>query len=163
MSQGRHGTLSQRDGVGGWGGRWWWCVEGRRRNVEGEEGASALRRPFGRPSRGLSGTLLVLVLPRCLSGAFRGPLPAQSCGKERAPHHDHGKRRRRLTTCQSCHSNVRYSLSLLLCVDLACARSTQKNHILKKSKNGKMSYCSAHRTFRRHHAALHQFLRKQKN
>ena len=39
-----------------------------RKNVEGEEGASALRRPFGRSSRGLS---------RASHQSFRGPLPAQ--------------------------------------------------------------------------------------
>ena len=57
-----------------------------RRNVEREEGASSLSRPFGRPSHSHSRTLLVLV--RCLSRvshqSFRGPLPAQSYGKERA-------------------------------------------------------------------------------
>ena len=55
--------------------------------------------------------------------------------------------------CQSCHSIEWYSLSLLLCVDLVCARSTLKNHMFFIRKC-KMSYCSAHRTFRTRHAAL---------
>ena len=110
-----------------------------KRRVRGEEEASALRRPFWRPSLGLSGTLLALV--QCLSRAsyqsFRVPLQAQSCGKERAPDHDHGKRRGRLTTCESSHSSVWYSLSFLLCVDLVRARSTQKNNILAEKKTQK--------------------------
>ena len=129
MSQGRQGTLSQRDGVGG----------GREMEGREEEGgeiwrrvASALKRPFGHPFRGLSGTFPVLV--RYLSGAscqsFRGPLPAQSCGKERAPDHNHGKRRGRLTTCESSHSRVWHALSFLPCVDSVRARSTQKKNIL---------------------------------
>ena len=67
MSQGRQGTLSQRDGVGG----------GREMEGREEEGgeiwrrvASALKRPFGHPFRGLSGTFPVLV--RYLSGASYG-------------------------------------------------------------------------------------------
>ena len=70
--------------------------------------------------------------------------------------HDHGKRRRRLTTCQSCHSSVWYSLSLLLCVDVVCARSNPEESHTKKNlfQKCKMSYCSAHQTFRTHHAAL---------
>ena len=110
-----------------------------KRRVRREEEASALRRPFWRPSLGLSGPLLALV--QCLSRApyqsFRGPLQAQSCGKERAPDHDHWKRRERLTTCESSHSSVWYSLSFLLCVDLVRARSTQKNNKLVEKKTPK--------------------------
>ena len=50
-----------------------WCYvwrEGGREGSEEEAGVSALRRPSGGPSRGPSGALLVLV--RCLSGAFFG-------------------------------------------------------------------------------------------
>ena len=44
-----------------------------KRGVRGEEGASALRRPFRCPSRGLSGTFLVLVqyLSRAVYQPFR--------------------------------------------------------------------------------------------
>ena len=71
----------------------------------------------------------------CSSSAKGADLCQRSpVARERAPHHDHGERQGRLTTCQSCHSSVWNSLSLLLCVDLVCAGSTQKNHIQKNSK-----------------------------
>ena len=110
--------------------------------------------PSPRPFRNPSGARPVPF--RAFHQSFRGRLLAESCGKERAPDHDHGKRRGQLTTCQSCDSSVWYSLSKSSCVDSVCARLIQKNHIrrTKKSKNIKMSCCSAHHTFRKHHATL---------
>ena len=96
--------------------RWCWCVEGE---DEGER---------------KGGSLSLVVLVKCLSGALIGPfmvpLLAQSCGKGRAPHHDHARGRRRLTTCESRHSNVWYSLSFWLCVHFVHAHLTLMNHIL---------------------------------
>ena len=93
--------------------------------MEGEEGASAL-------SRGLSGTLLVLLwcLSRASHQSCRGPLPAQSCARRTTITGKDGDDSQRVNPC---HSSVWYTLSLLLCVDLVCARSTQKNHIHKKN------------------------------
>ena len=84
-------------------------------------------------------------------GAFLGPLSSPfgslcqrtSCGKERAPDHDHGKRRGRLTTCESSHSSVWYSLPFLLYVDFVRARAQPR----------RVTY-SAHHSFRTHHTAL---------
>ena len=98
-----------------------------------KEDASALSGPFGR-SRGPSGSL---------SG--------------RAPHHDHARGRGRLTTCESRHSGVWCSLSFLSCVHLVRAHITLKSHIIaEKSPKLRLTYCSAHHSFRTLHAALEQ-------
>ena len=139
-------VLGAGKGGGGGGGVWREGGEEER----GREGGGlcleeTLRAPVPRPFKNPSARPVPFqALSSVLSGTFASAV--------RALDHDHGKRRRRLTTCQSCHSSVWYSLSLLLCVDLVCARSTQKNDILFKNKQ-KMSYCSAHHTFRTHHAA----------
>ena len=92
-----------------------------RRNVEGEEGLcpeETLQAPVPRPFRFQSFRDL----------CQRSPVAR----KERDPDHDHGKRRSRLATCQSCHSSVWYSLSLLLCVDLVCVPQPRRITYKKK-------------------------------
>ena len=95
--------------------------------------ASALSRPFGRPSRALLEPLGARSLP--LWGfyqTFGGPFLAQSCGKGRSPHHNHVKGRGRLTTCESRPSSAGYSLSFLSCVLVHVVRAnlSPKNRIL---------------------------------
>ena len=83
---------------------WWWCG-GEEVVVEGGEEASDLRRPlrapFWRPFRSPPGARPVTFWGFYRS--VRGPFLAQSCGKGRAPHHDHGRGWGRLTTCESRH------------------------------------------------------------
>ena len=49
----------------------------------------------------------------------------------RAPHHDHGKRGGRLTTCESSHSSVWYSLSCLSCTS-PCPLNPEESHACGK-------------------------------
>ena len=112
----------------GHGGGGVWREE--RRRVRGEEEASALRRPFGCPSRGPSGALVW-----CSSGAFQvllsvlgGLSGAVLWGG--APHHDHERGRGRLTTCESRHSSV---LSNLFRVHSVRAHFTLKDRILAQN------------------------------
>ena len=67
------------------GGRWREGreEEGRGRREGREKGSLSHEKPFGSPSRGPSGALLVLVryLFRAVYQSFRGPFLAQSCGK----------------------------------------------------------------------------------
>ena len=73
----------------------------------------------------------------------------------RAPHHDHGRRSGRLTTCVSRHSNVWYSLSCLSCVHSVRAHLTLKNHILaQKIQQTKIHWLQmTPHSFRTQHAA----------
>ena len=116
-------TLSQ-SGCGGGGG------EGRevKRRVEGEE-ASALR-PFWCSSGTIPGPFI---------SAFGDFCQRRPVARVRAPYHDHGKRQGRLTTCESRHSSVWYSL-FLLCVDLVRVRLTRTFHAA--SDQGVAGNCS---------------------
>ena len=77
-----------------------------RRRVGGEEEASAWSRPFGGPSQKLFGGALRM-LAQCLSGAFIGPFGGLFWRSPVA----RGAGRTRLSTCESRHSSVWYSLS----------------------------------------------------
>ena len=104
-----------------WLRRWWWSCAWRegREKEGGEEEASALRRPFGRPSPGPSGPLWHSSLSGALASPFGRPSLAQSCGKERAPLHDHARGRGRLTTCESRH----FKRVVLIVIFVVCALS----------------------------------------
>ena len=150
MSQGLQGTLSPE----GWYGR----PEGERGGggggdgrEEGGRGAFALRRPFGRPSCDPSGALVVLVryLCRTVYQSFRGPLPAQSCGK--------GARLRTTVAGKDGDDlqRVWYSLSFLYVWFGPCQLDSEESHPCgKKSPKRKPTHRSAHHSFRTHHAAL---------
>ena len=147
MSKGRHGTLFLRDGVGGWGGRWW---EGGGNGGGGLCLEETLRAPVPR----LSGTLLMLVryLSRAVYQSFRRPFSG-------AVPWQGGALRTTITGKDSDGSQranrVVLTVIIVVCGFSLCPLNPEESHTKKrKFQKCKMSYCSAHHTFRTRHAAL---------